>query len=202
MTAATLADAVKTRKAEHAVDNIFPARWSPRALSGEALSREELLSLFEAARWAPSSSNIQPWRFVYATRESAEWAKFVGLMVEFNQSWAKNAAALIVVVSQRESVYQGKTTVSRTHAFDTGAAWENLALQASLKGLVAHGMAGFDYARAKAELGIPDNFDVQAMIAVGKPGRKEDLSPALQEREAPSDRKPLAELVFEGKFKA
>ena len=202
MTATALADAAKTRKTEHAVDKLFPGRWSPRAFSSETLSREELLSLFEAARWAPSSSNIQPWRFVYATRESAEWAKFVGLMVEFNQSWAKNAAALIVVVSQRESVYQGKTTVSRTHAFDTGAAWQNLALQASLKGLIAHGMAGFDYARAKAELGIPDNFDVQAMIAVGKPGRKEDLSPALQEREAPSDRKPLAELVFEGKFKA
>ena len=82
------------RKTEHPVDPIFPSRWSPRAMSGESLSREALLSLFEAARWAPSSSNGQPWRFVYATRESQEWPLFMSFLVEFNQAWTKNAAAL------------------------------------------------------------------------------------------------------------
>ncbi|HVC09584.1 MAG TPA: nitroreductase family protein [Elusimicrobiota bacterium] len=190
------------RKTEHPVDPIFPSRWSPRAMSGESLSREALLSLFEAARWAPSSSNGQPWRFVYATRESQEWPLFMSFLVEFNQAWTKNAAALVVAVSRKDFDNNGKSVPVRTHAFDTGSAWMSLALQASLKGLVAHGMAGFDYDKAKAALKIPDNYEVQAMIALGKPGKKEDLPKALQEREFPSGRKPLSETVFEGTFKA
>lgn len=174
-------------------------RWSPRALSGEALTDEELMPLFEAARWAPSSYNNQPWRFIYAKRETPAWDKLFGLMVEFNQGWAKNAAALVVVISKKTFAHNGK--FSETHQFDTGSAWENLALEASARGLVAHGMQGFDYDKARKDLQIPDDYDVLAMIAIGKHGKKEDLPEDLQKMENPSDRKPLHEIVMEGEFR-
>lgn len=190
---------VRTRRPEYPVNSIFLERWSPRAMSGEEIQEVELMSLFEAAKWAPSSYNNQSWRFIYAKKNTANWVKFFGLLGEFNQTWCKNAAALIVVVSKTTFDSNGKP--SRTHSYDTGAAWANLALQASLNGLVAHGMEGFDYDRAKTELGIPDDYTVEAMAAVGKPGKIEDLRPALRDMEAPSDRKKLAEIVFEGKFR-
>ncbi|MBY0353820.1 nitroreductase family protein [Candidatus Babeliales bacterium] len=184
------------RVSEYSINNLFLNRWSPRAMSGEVLTHNELMSLFEAAKWAPSSYNNQPWRFIYATRDSQHWQKFFDLLVPFNQSWCNNAAALVVVAGHKLFEFNGKP--SRTFAFDAGAAWANLALQASLSGLIAHGMEGFDYARAQQELGIPADYEVLAMIALGKPGRKEDLPAELQEREEPSDRKPLADIVFEG----
>ncbi len=119
-------------------------------------------------------------------------------MGEFNQSWTINAAVLIVVVSKNNFDHNNK--LSRTHSFDTGAAWQNLALQASLMGLVAHGMEGFDYEKAKNELHIPADYTVEAMAAIGKPGKKENLPAALQEREQPSDRKPIQSFIFEGTF--
>lgn len=175
-------------------------RWSPRALSGDGMSEQELMPLFEAARWAPSSYNAQPWRFIYAHRDTPSWETFFALLGEFNQSWAKNAAVLVVVASRKTFEHNGEPSV--THSFDAGAAWENLALEASARGIVAHGMQGFDYARAVSELGIPSEFEVNAMIAIGKPGRKEDLPAELQEREEPSDRRPLAEIAMEGRFRA
>lgn len=184
------------RHAEHALDTIFLERWSPRAMSGESFTHEELMSLFEAAKWAPSSYNNQPWRFIYALRATAHWQKFFDLLVPFNQSWANKAAVLVVVAGHKKFEFNGKP--SRTFAFDTGAAWANLALQASISGFIAHGMEGFDYNRAQTELNIPADYEVLAMIAIGKPGKKEDLSAELQEKEEPSDRKPLAEIVFEG----
>ncbi len=186
------------RKVQFPVNKIFPNRWSPRALSGESITQEELFTLFEAARWAPSSFNNQPWHFIYAQRNTNAWAKIFNLMGEFNQSWTHHAAALIVVVSKNN--FDHNNQLSRTHSFDTGAAWQNLALQASLMGLVAHGMEGFDYDKAKKELHIPADYTVEAMVAVGKPGKKEDLPAALQEREQPSDRKPVPSFVFEGTF--
>ena len=187
------------RKAEHAVDKVFLDRWSPRAMSGEALTQEELNVLFEAAKWAPSSSNNQPWRILYARRDTEHWGKFLGLLVEGNQSWAKNGAALILWVS-KNTFDKGEPSV--THSFDTGAAWENLALQATLKGYVVHGMEGFDYARAKTELSIPDGYSVEAMAVVGKPGKEEALPERLRQREKPNDRRSLKETAFEGKFPA
>jgi nitroreductase len=189
----------ETRKANHGADKIFLDRWSPRAMSGEALTQEELEVLFEAAKWAPSSSNLQPWRILYARRDTEHWGKFLGLLVEFNQSWAKNGAALVVWVS-KNTTDEGKPAV--THSFDTGSAWENFALQGALKGYVVHGMAGFDFARAKKELGVPDGYTVEAMAVVGKPGKEEALPKHLQEREKPSDRRPLKETAFEGGFPA
>jgi len=187
------------RKPEFSVDKIFLNRWSPRAMSGEELSDDELMSLFEAAKWAPSSANSQPWRFIYAKRNSKQWNAIFNLMAEGNQEWAKNASALIVVISK--TTFDFNNSFSRTHSFDSGSAWMSIALQALLNGLVAHGMSRFDYDKAKTELEIPDEFQVEAMIAVGKPGKKEVLSERNQKREFPSDRKKLSKIVFEGKFR-
>lgn len=187
------------RVAQYPIDEIFINRWSPRAMSGEPISDQELMTLFEAARWAPSSFNGQPWRFVYAKRETLYWEKIFNLLTPFNQAWCQKAAVLVVVISRNTFYWNNKP--ARTHSFDTGAAWENLALQSSLLGLVAHGMEGFDYDRAKTELQIPDGYTVEAMIALGKPGKKEDLPKELQEREELSDRNPVGTFVFEGLFK-
>ena len=186
------------RKARYPIDKLFLDRWSPRAMSGESIAEEELLLLFEAARWAPSSYNNQPWRMLYARRDTEHWSLFFDLLVEFNKTWAKNAAALIVFISKTTFDHNGEPAV--THSFDTGAAWENLALQASLKNLVVHGMQGFDYEKAKTALKIPDDFRVEAMVVIGKPGKKEDLPQGLQERETPNDRRSLSEVAIEGPY--
>ncbi|HEB41979.1 MAG TPA: nitroreductase [Candidatus Dependentiae bacterium] len=187
------------RKAQYPIHDIFINRWSPRAMSGEELSDEELMSLFEAARWAPSSFNEQPWRFIYAKRNTRYWDRLFNLMIPFNQSWTKNAAILGVIISCNTLELSNKP--ARTYSFDTGAAWENLSLQGSINGLVVHGIEGFDYNRAKKELNIPDDYTTEAMFAVGKPGKLEDLPPDLQEREKLSDRKKVEEFIFEGVFK-
>src|SRR6187401_2753269 len=125
------------RVPQHDVARFIVDRWSPRALSGESITHDELMSLFEAARWAPSSFNNQPWRFIYAKRTSSDWAKFLDLLVEGNKIWAKDAGVLIVIISRKNFEYNEKPSI--THQFDTGAAWENLALEASIRGIVAHG---------------------------------------------------------------
>ncbi len=193
-------EAKSARTATYPINDLFLNRWSPRALSGEALVDEELLPLFEAARWAPSAYNSQPWRFVIAKRDTPEWKTLFGLLAEFNQAWCKNAAALVVVLSSNNFEYNGKP--SPTHSFDTGSAWISLALEASSRGLVAHGMSGFDYDRARTELKVPGDYSVEAMIAIGKKGNVSDLSEDLQKMEAPSDRKPLTDLLFKGGFGA
>lgn len=187
------------RNPQHPIDSLFIERWSPRAMSGEEVSDEELMTLFEAARWAPSSYNGQPWRFIYAKQGSSDFSTFFDLLVEFNQSWCKNAAVLALVISRKRFEKNDKPSV--THSYDTGAAWENLALQGHLKGLVVHGMQGFDYKAAQKELNIPDLYQVEAMMAIGKPGDPEKLPPEAKEKEFPSERKPLSEIVMEGKFK-
>ena len=185
------------RIAHHDIDPLFLRRWSPRAMNGEAVGEADLMRLFEAARWAPSSGNSQPWRFVYARAGTPDFERIFGLLAEGNKAWCVRAGALIVALSK--TVFDsGQPT--RTHSFDTGAAWMSLALQASLLGLVAHGMAGFDYDRARVELGVPDEYAVEAMIAVGHPGRMEELPETLRLREFPSGRRPAGESVFEGMF--
>jgi nitroreductase len=186
------------RKADHPIDNLFLDRWSPRAMSGEAVSQEELMVLFEAARWAPSSYNNQPWRFLYAHRDTEHWQTFFDLLVEFNQSWAKNAGVLVLFISKNTFDMNGEPSV--THSFDTGAAWENLALQGWTSGLVVHGMQGFDFERARTALNIPEGFHVNAMAAIGKPGDISALPEGLKERELPSDRRKLDQTICEGPF--
>lgn len=189
---------INNRDVEHDIEKIFPNRWSPRAMSGEKISDKDLMKLFEAARWAPSSSNIQPWRFVYAKRSSKEWDKFFNALMEFNQQWCKNAAVLILAVSKQKNE-EGKDLT--TSSFDTGAACENLALQGSMMGLVIHGMAGFDYKKAREALDIPEDYKIEAMIAVGKKGNKNDLPEFLKEREVLSGRNKVESFIFEGKFR-
>jgi nitroreductase len=188
----------EARKPAYQIEPIILQRWSPRAMSAEAISERELMTLFEAARWAPSSYNGQPWRFLYARRDTAAWPIFFGLLDEFNQRWAKAAAVLMVVVSRKSFEWDGNP--ARTHSFDTGAAWQNLALQGSKMGLVVHGMEGFDYERAVQALNVPKEFAVEAMIAVGRPGPVDVLDAEQREMESPSDRRPLGEIALEGGF--
>ena len=186
------------RDPEYDVDPLFVNRWSPYAMTGEPLPEEEILPLFEAARWAPSAYNNQHWRFVYATREDDEWETFVDLLAEGNRAWATDAAVLGVIVSKTTFDHNGEP--APTHSFDTGAAWQNLALEGARRGLAVHGMAGFDYERAAEELEVPDEFAVEAMFAVGERAPPETLPEELQERERPSDRKPVDELAHRGRF--
>lgn len=187
------------REPEADADAQFIRRWSPRAFDGAALSRADLDRLFEAARWAPSCFNSQPWRFVYAIRDTAAWPALSGLLVEANQAWANRAGALIAVIA--------KTTfddgsVAPTSRFDTGSAWMSMALQAQHMGLITHAMFGFDQSAAPEVLGLPNDHEVQAMVAVGRRGDTADLPEKYREREVPSTRKTIAELVSEGTFSA
>lgn len=168
-------------------------------MSGEEIEESELMVLFEAARWAPSSNNNQPWRILYARRATENWPLFFDLLAGANQAWAQKAAALLLFVSK--TTFDHNNSPSRTHSFDAGAAWENLALQGSLRGLVVHGMQGFDYERARTALGIPEGFQIEAMIAVGRPGNVEDLPEPQRSRETPNSRRPLAETICEGPFR-
>lgn len=192
------AEVENTRKAEYPIDPLFLDRWSPRAMSGESLTDDELMPLFEAARWAPSAFNAQQRRFLYGKRDTQNWDVFFDLLSQGNKIWAKNAAVLVVVISRKNFEHNEKP--SRTNMYDTGAAWENLALEGSLRGLVVHGMQGFDYEKARTVLKVPDHYEVCAMIAIGKKGKKEDLPENLQEREEPNSRRPLKEIVIEGVF--
>ncbi len=188
------------RQPQYPVDSLFPNRWSPRAMTGAKVSRETMLTLFEAAHWAPSSNNGQPWRFVYALRGGEAWAGMMALLAPGNQTWCANAGALIVMASRNDFEYNGKP--NKTHSFDTGAAWMSLALQASLLGLTAHGMAGFDYGAAIDAVGLPDGYSVEAMCAIGYPGDAAVLPENLRALEKPNGRRPVSELFFENRFPA
>jgi nitroreductase len=193
------------RVADHPVDKLYVERWSPRAFTGESIPDSALRTMFEAARWAPSSYNSQPWRFLYAKRETPHWNKFLGLLNEFNQSWAKNAGALIVVASKiamEAPPGSGKFVTSHSHSFDTGAAWGYLALEAHRLGWAAHAMVGFDIPRAAKELNVPDDYRVEAAVAVGRRGDKSILPDAMAAREAPTPRNPQKDFAFEGSFPA
>ncbi|MDX3977795.1 nitroreductase family protein [Shinella sp.] len=191
------------RTADHAIDPIFLDRWSPRAFTGEAMPQETLLSLFEAARWAPSAANGQPWRFVYGHRGSEAFETIFQTLDEGNRRWADKAAVLAVIISQtHRKNADGEMRPAYTHAFDTGAAWAYLALQAIHAGYHAHGMGGIDRAKAMDVLGVPDSFRVEAAVAIGRIAPKETLPEDLMKREVPSGRKPVEEFISEGRFNA
>ena len=191
-----------TRTPEHPANPQFLQRWSPRAFTGKPLPKPELMSMFEAARWAPSTSNTQPWRFVYGLAGSEGFDAIFRTLMPFNQAWAHRASALIAVLSATSSVAPGGTEAkpSPNHAFDTGAAWMSLALQAHQLGWCTHAMGGFDKAALREALGVPEAFAVQCVVAVGEQGDKAALDAALQAREAPNGRQPLSAMVCEGRF--
>jgi nitroreductase len=182
------------RTPEYDVDPLFVNRWSPRSMTGGSLEEREFLPLFEAARWAPSSRNEQPWRFLYATRDGEDWETFLSLPYEKNRQWASDAAVLVVVCSKTTFEYDGSP--NGTHAFDTGAAWQNLALEGTRRGLAVHAMAGFDDEKAVRTLNVPDEYAVHAMVAIGVHAPAE-----ASESEHPNDRKPLERIVGEGGFR-
>lgn len=187
------------RKTDRPIESIFVQRWSPRAMSGEPLSETEILTLFEAARWAPSTYNEQEWRFLYARRDSPQWPLFFDLLVEANQAWCRKAGLLCVIAAHKVFSSSGKP--NPVHVFDSGLAFENLALQGTVMGLVVHAMQGFDFQKARTALSIPEDYAVSAMFAAGKPGDVNELPPALREREKPSPRKPVTEIICEGQFR-
>jgi len=186
------------RKADHPIHPLFIDRWSPRGMTGEAVSEQELLSMFEAARWAPSSANAQPWRILYARRDTPNWPIFYELLMEGNRPWAERAGALLLFIS---STVNSAGKLNGTHSFDTGAAWQNLALQGYVLGLAVHGVGGFDRELAREVLQVPEQFSVEAMAVVGRPGNAELLSDVNKAREMPNDRRPVSQTVCEGAFK-
>jgi len=190
------------RTTEHAIAAQFIERWSPRSFTSEAIPESTLLTFFEAARWAPSASNHQPWRFIYSLRDSESWEIFIDLLAENNRAWAQRAAALVVIVSKSTAPARatGIEAPSRSHAFDTGAAWAHLALQANLSGWATHGIGGFDRDKARELLKIPEQFAVQAAVAIGRRGDKAELPAELQQREQPNGRLPLQQIIFADRF--
>ena len=188
-----------TRQTDTALAPMFLHRWSPRAFDGSVMASEDLRTILDAGRWAPSSYNYQPWRFLFATRDEAEsWSQFVDLLIPFNAVWAADASALVFIVSELTMGSPDKP--SHSHSFDSGAAWAGIALQAHMLGYHAHAMVGFDFDRAREVLAVPDSFRIEAAVAIGRRGDPASLPEKLREREVPSDRKPLSEIAFAGKF--
>lgn len=194
----------QARQSDHPIEKVFLERWSPRAFDNTPVAEGDLHVMFEAARWAPSAFNAQPWRFVYALRGDADWDRLRGVLVPFNADWVATAGALVFICS--DTMMQGKPdkppTPSHSHSFDAGAAWALLALQATHMGYHTHGMTGVDFDRARVELEAPERFRVEAAIAIGRQGDKAQLPEGLRDRETPSSRVPLANLVYRGRFGA
>ena len=184
------------RKTESSkLESMFIERWSPRALSSEPISEEDIYALFEAARWSPSCYNEQPWRFVYAHQDQ-DIKQFRSVLVEANQVWANNAPLLIFVFGKKHFTANGKP--NRWSGFDSGAAWMALALQANQLGLYTHAMGGFDANKAYDVTGMDaSEYDVICAVAVGKLGEPKALPEGLKEREIKSARKSINEIAFE-----
>jgi nitroreductase len=191
---------MSNRQPGHPIDPLFLDRWSPRAFDGAPMPQTDLLSLFEAAHWAPSAFNSQPWRFLYAHRGGAGWPLFLDLLIPWNQAWAASASVLVYILSDSLMATGMGEQPSHSHSFDAGAAWACFALQATRMGYQAHGMSGVDFERAQAEFGVPPRFRIEAAVAVGRPGDPAALPEKLRAREVPSQRRPVEEVAFEGRF--
>ncbi|MBP6029998.1 MAG: nitroreductase family protein [Sphingobium sp.] len=186
------------RTADHIILPQFLERWSPRAYDPRPIDEETLKTVLEAARWAPSAFNYQPWRFACALRGDGYWKAYLDALIPFNQAWAANASALIYIVSDTIMEAYGERKPSHSHSFDSGAAWMAMALQAHSMGLITHGMSGIDFDKAAKAINLPEGFSIEAAVALGYPGDKAILPKELQEREVPSDRKPLGETMVMG----
>lgn len=185
---------------DHPIEDILKRRWSPRAFSDRVVERQKLQSLFEAARWAASSFNEQPWSFIVATKEKPEeHAALLSCLTEKNQQWAQLAPVLMVSVAKLNFEKTGK---SNRHAFhDVGMAVSNLIVQATTFGLYVHQMAGFSVEKVRETFGVPDGFEPVAAIAIGYPEDPSVLPEPFREQEtAPRKRKPIDRFVFEAKW--
>lgn len=188
------------RRASPAIHPLIVERWSPRAFDASEMPAEDLEAMLEAAIWAPSAFNFQPWRFVHARRGDAEWDRFVSLLIPFNAEWAAHASALVFILSAEMMGEGEKVKPSHSHSFDAGAAWAMMALQATHMGYRAHAMTGVDFEAAARELRVPAGYRVEAAVAIGKQTSPDHLAPALRDREGPSRRKPLSKVAFKGRF--
>jgi nitroreductase len=185
---------------EFPVNDLIRNRWSPRAFADKPVPAEVLRSLFEAARWAPSSNNEQPWAFLVATKDDAKnFEKSLGSLVEFNANWAKKAPVLVIAVAKL--AFAKNKAPNRNAQYDVGAASLQLALEATARGLVVHQMAGFDPETAKEAYDIPEGWEPIAAMAIGYPGDASSLPEPYQTREkAPRTRKPMREFVMSGQW--
>ena len=190
----------KPADTQYPIHDLLRQRWSPRAFDDRPIEPEKLRSLFEAARWAPSSNNEQPWRFIVANKDyETEWNRLLACLVEGNRKWAYRAPVLILSVASLN--FEDDSTPNRHAFYDTGMAVENLVLQATALGLSAHQMAGFDVEKARADLKIPSGYEPVAMIAVGYPSDLASLPDRLRERELqPRSRRPISEWTFSGQW--
>jgi nitroreductase len=182
------------------IHEVIRNRWSPRAFSEQPVQPEILRSLFEAARWAPSSNNEQPWAYLVATKDDAEnFAKLLGVLVEFNVNWAKHAPVLALSVAHLKANRDGKP--NRVALHDVGSATAQLTFEANTRGLLVHQMAGFDAEKARQTFAIPPDWEPVAAMAIGYPGNPDSLPDKLRERElAPRTRKPTSEFVMTGSW--
>jgi nitroreductase len=188
-------DKLKHAPEVHGVDDLIRRRWSPRTYADKEIPAVELKKLFEAARWAASSSNEQPWRFLVGRRGDDTYQKIFNALVEFNQSWAKSAPVLVLSVAKNIFTNNGKPNAYGMH--DTGAASATLALQATAIGLHTHSMAGFDREQLRASFAIPSDYEIGAVTAIGYLGDPATLPEHLQKMEvSPRQRKPVEEFVF------
>ncbi|MBK9110550.1 MAG: nitroreductase family protein [Nitrospira sp.] len=184
----------------HPIHALLQRRWSPRAFADRMVEPEQLQSLFEAARWAPSSNNEQPWHFIVGTKaDPSAHDRLVACLKEGNRKWAFRAPVLILSVARLNFEDEGAPNRHAWH--DTGMAALSLCLQATALGLVTHQMAGFEIEKARTDLGIPAGYEPVAMIAVGYPGDPASLPDYLRERELkPRERKAVTEFVSHGRW--
>jgi len=182
------------------VHDLIRDRWSPRAFANKPVEPAVLASLFEAARWAPSSYNVQPWVYLVATKDDAKnFEKMLSVLVEFNAGWAKAAPVLVLAVAELK--FHANGNPNRNAFYDTGAATALLSVEATARGLRVHQMAGFDPAKAKTVFDIPTDWEPIAALAIGYPGDPDSLPQGLRDREmAPRARKPLTEFVMSGRW--
>jgi nitroreductase len=182
------------------IHELLERRWSPRAFSDRPVEPEKLLGIFEAARWAASSNNEQPWAFLVATQqEPKNFEALLDVLVEFNRGWANRAPVLILTLAHAQFEKDGRP--NRHGFYDLGQAAANLALQATAVGLLAHPMAGFNVEAARERFAVPAGWEPASVIALGYPGDPDSLTEKLRLREtAPRHRKPLEQFVFSGNW--
>jgi len=183
------------------VDELFRVRWSPRSFSSQPVPGEVLTAILDAGRWAASSRNEQPWRFIVAAKEDTQsFDALLSVLMPFNQEWAKNAAVLILTAARSKFSHDQSPNHYALH--DAGAALAYMMLQATASGLAAHGMGGFDHAKAREVAGIPPEFEVGAVVAIGYPDSADKLSNERMKQQelAPRSRKSLSEIAFKGRW--
>lgn len=187
-----------SRVADHSIDPQFLTRWSPRSFADAPMTEGQVLQVLEAARWAPSASNLQPVRFAWGLRGDAAFAAILGGLMGFNTVWAATSAALVVVASKPTVEKDGTASPNVWHGFDAGAAWMSMALQAQAMGLIAHAMGGFEAEKLAPALELPVGYVIHAVVALGTQGPVEALPEKYQAREVPNGRRPLDQVAARG----